>query len=955
MARTRRRRVAITALLFLVLLGAVPPAAATEEDFERGMQLTRDGLHTPEKLEAARRVFQGMLKKPGARRADQDLARFGLVMLARNAALARTVDDTQPYAEVRKGFLEAVALLKAFVSSHAGHPRRVDAQIAIATTALGQAGWARELLSEPDAMSKRGVESKRAQADAVVAAEQAVAHLRALRDDLDGSPPHPAHALVSMHLGIALRQRAEVLTPGLQADQRRRLLDEAARRLEQVIFFHDGGPVAAHAQDQRGLVAWERARHADAESAQERHLLDAARWFEGLVGAPAVTPRLRPVCALAALHLARVCLGGARTGRTNFHRYGANALAEAYERNPWLWSEPDGIRAALVWSAIEAARERSTAAVRVAGRAVEHVAALEDPFLEQAVGLWLLLLVEMNDGRLARSASPDLLLQAARAAIRAGAPRKAIELARRTIAAADSSREAFLAQRWPAWRLIADAHQRLDQPLHVALALEPVHEAWITGLIPGAPEAASREHLLEAGRDRRRAQGALRAAAKRGAPLLLAARITEMERLLTRDYPGHPAREATPFEAPAADARTPLPPEPPRWTPAFDLTPTEAKPAASAPTPKLSTSLEAALRWLAAHQSPNGGWEAMGFGTWYDGRPILDSEKRPRGTGMATFDPGVTGLALCAFLGAGYTHRGTHPFNRTVARGLLYLRNIQDPEGCFGPRSTQRYIYNHATAALACVEAYRLTGSQVLRQPAQRCLDFIALARNPYFAWRYGIKPGDNDTSVSGWMMLALESAQHINKDAVKRGRPAPLWTDESAFDGLRAWLDKTTDPDYGSVGYVMRGIYGIRYKGHHESFPLDKTLGCTPVGMLARMFIGEDPRKSKLIKLGVDLCLKQPPMWNTATGEIDMIAWYYATLALRRVDGKPWKAWRTALGKALAKGQRKDTDAMQYLGSCDPVGKWGTFGGRVYATAMLALMRAVYDGHETVFGLEPR
>ena len=29
--------------------------------------------------------------------------------------------------------------------------------------------------------------------------------------------------------------------------------------------------------------------------------------------------------------------------------------------------------------------------------------------------------------------------------------------------------------------------------------------------------------------------------------------------------------------------------------------------------------IERALVWLAAHQSPNGGWEAAGFGNWCDG------------------------------------------------------------------------------------------------------------------------------------------------------------------------------------------------------------------------------------------------------------------------------------------------------------------------------------------------
>ena len=130
---------------------------------------------------------------------------------------------------------------------------------------------------------------------------------------------------------------------------------------------------------------------------------------------------------------------------------------------------------------------------------------------------------------------------------------------------------------------------------------------------------------------------------------------------------------------------------------------------------KFDDAVEDALRWLAAHQSPNGGWEAAGFNRWCDGKPVSDASKMPDGLGKALYDPGVSGLALCAFLGAGYTNRGKHPFAKVVSKGLRYLKNIQDPEGCFGPRSTQQYIYNHATASLAMVEAYGMTGQPDLQ------------------------------------------------------------------------------------------------------------------------------------------------------------------------------------------------------------------------------------------------
>ena len=158
-----------------------------------------------------------------------------------------------------------------------------------------------------------------------------------------------------------------------------------------------------------------------------------------------------------------------------------------------------------------------------------------------------------------------------------------------------------------------------------------------------------------------------------------------------------------------------------------------------------------------------------------------------------------------------------------------------------------------------------MTESPIYKGSAQKALDFIALARNPYFVWRYGVKPGDNDTSVTGWMMMALEERQ-----ADQRGRRAsaasrrPLTLDEEAFDGIRAWLDKMTDPDYGRVGYIQRGTGPARPQELVDRFPAEKSESMTAVGMLARIFLGEDPRRASLIQKGAACCAKLLPTWNT-------------------------------------------------------------------------------------------
>ena len=112
-------------------------------------------------------------------------------------------------------------------------------------------------------------------------------------------------------------------------------------------------------------------------------------------------------------------------------------------------------------------------------------------------------------------------------------------------------------------------------------------------------------------------------------------------------------------------------------------------------------------------------------------------------------------------------------------------------------RDRKTYVYNHATATLAMVEAYGRTGSPLLRPSAQKALDFIALCRNPYFAWRYGVKPGDNDTSVTAWAVMALKSAAKMTPMVMVPGAtmswPMVLATATPKMNGPRKWATAVT------------------------------------------------------------------------------------------------------------------------------------------------------------------
>ncbi len=340
------------------------------------------------------------------------------------------------------------------------------------------------------------------------------------------------------------------------------------------------------------------------------------------------------------------------------------------------------------------------------------------------------------------------------------------------------------------------------------------------------------------------------------------------------------------------------------------------------PTTTVSKHIDRALEWLKIHQSPEGYWDTDGFT-----RQCIYEECD--GVGRALYDPGVTGLATLAFLGAGQTHKSGN-YKKTVRDALLYLRQIQDSEGCFGPRTTNHFTYNHAVAAQAMVTAYALTASPLFEQSAQKGVDFILKARNPYLAWRYGVRPGDNDTSVTGWMTAALHAAKN-----------AGLRVDQGAFEGASVWIEKMTEPEFGRVGYIFRGSSPARSQDMMERFPADKSESLTAEGIATRAFCGQDLARSEAARKGVKLLLEMPPQWNETSGQIDMYYWFWGTHALSQVGGAAWERWSGEMMHIITTAQRTERDVN---GSFDPVGPWGREGGRVYSTAMMTMVAEMLE-----------
>ena len=344
----------------------------------------------------------------------------------------------------------------------------------------------------------------------------------------------------------------------------------------------------------------------------------------------------------------------------------------------------------------------------------------------------------------------------------------------------------------------------------------------------------------------------------------------------------------------------------------------------------------AALRWLARHQNAEGGWSASAFCTKCSGR------------GDSDFDAGVTSLSLLAFLGAGYTQLSRDEMidpvepgvilrpAEVVRKSLQWLTSHQDPEGCVGERG-QKYMYNHAIAALALSEAYGMTVAPILKEPAQKAIDFLVASQNPNKGWRYSSKCNDNDTSVTGWAVMALKSAEISGLNF-----PA------SAYQGALNWLNEATETNnYYMTGYNARGTGKVFVPGKNEQF--DHHPSMSAVAVMSRIFI---QKKREPALTAVNLLAGDLPAWKP--GQVDFYYWYYASLALFQYDGPKgpfWSKWNEPMKNAIVPNQKTASCGCEN-GSWDPAAdRWGFEGGRVYAAAINCLTLEVYYRYAHVFG----
>jgi len=261
-------------------------------------------------------------------------------------------------------------------------------------------------------------------------------------------------------------------------------------------------------------------------------------------------------------------------------------------------------------------------------------------------------------------------------------------------------------------------------------------------------------------------------------------------------------------------------------------------------------------------------------------------------------------------LGAGHTHR-RGDYKASVNRGLDFLIASQHPNGNLGGSAEPfAFMYCHGMATLALSEALAMTGDEKLREPVRQAVAYTLYAQNRTTGgWRY--RPGDTgDLSQMGWQMLALKSAELGGIEIPAESKA-----------GMVRFVQAASSGSHGGLAAYRPGEQ------------VSRTM--TAEALLCRQFLGM-PRAHPAGDEAGDFLLGELP----GAGERNFYYWYYGTLSMYQLQGDHWRQWNQALTRQLVDSQTADGDLA---GSWEANDVWGSYGGRIYSTALATLCLEVY------------
>jgi len=319
--------------------------------------------------------------------------------------------------------------------------------------------------------------------------------------------------------------------------------------------------------------------------------------------------------------------------------------------------------------------------------------------------------------------------------------------------------------------------------------------------------------------------------------------------------------------------------------------------------------VDRALKWIAIHQMPDGGWS-------FDLKQCPSCMGKCSGSGLSRSKDrcGATAMALLPFLGRGYTHR-EGPYKQAIEKGISFLARMAI-EGKGRAYDQHGNMYSQGLAGIALSECYAMSQDNRLAGPTQLVLNFIMQSQDPVGGgWRYTPRqPGD--TSAVGWQIMALKSGNmaylQVNPLTVKK-----------AVDFLNS----------------VESQSGARYGYTDGSTP---SPGRTAVGLLCRMYLGWK-KDNPALQDGVQYLAKTGPTQ-------DLYYDYYATQIMHHMEGEMWISWNKRMKEMLIKSQAvKDHEAGSWYDGFDK-GHSPDAAGRLYCTSLATMILEVYYRHLPIY-----
>ncbi len=384
-------------------------------------------------------------------------------------------------------------------------------------------------------------------------------------------------------------------------------------------------------------------------------------------------------------------------------------------------------------------------------------------------------------------------------------------------------------------------------------------------------------------------------------------------------------------------------------------------------TERSEATVERSLRWLSSQQLPDGRWNADAHGA---GLVEVDELGVKRNFAGRDADTGLSALVTLAFLGAGYTHEDGR-YSIQVDRALDWLVSQQGQDGNLAG-SARRYarMYCHAMATYALAEALAMQKEMVmdpvvdpdlltlgpctaasiaamsgvalglptvvygktwsmsvaatadaqawtlrrvndlrLRSALLKAVRFTIQQQSPGGGWRYA-KGQVGDVSMFGWHLMSLKSAEL-----------AGVQIPQTVRDRMFQFINGVRQGDHG-------GLFGYRYDE-------EVTPPMTAEALFCQQMLGFKRDTTRNVE-SVRYLLENLPRLS----EMNLYYWYYGTLAMYQYGGKPWEQWNAAVRDTLIDQQVREGNLV---GSWDPNGPWGRYGGRLYSTALATLTLEVY------------